>query len=327
MRGKWILIAGILILVAVAVGALSLLHQRNRPAAAPAPVSSTPNDTVDLAGRIQAREVVNVPVPIDGTIEAFFADVGQSVSEGQLLAQISNSELVSERDAALSALQKAQSNVSSMDSRLIAARLESSRARADAARARIEFESNDKRYIRQQSLFREGAISRNSLDKAKKDRDASQDEFQALDEMARVAEQRVSAGMKEVEEAKRVASGKSREYEDVGDALASAQVVSPVTGLIVGRKGETGQQVAIEIEDLFQIAVNLSALDVVVDPVSSILQKIQPGLPVDIQVAEVPGGITGEVRMVKDNHAIIGFTSPSPVIRPGMTAHVRFKLR
>ncbi len=327
MRGKWILIAGILILAAVAVGALSLLRQRSRPAAPAAPVSSPAKDYADLTGRIQAREVVSVPVPIDGTIEAFFADVGQSVTEGQLLAQISNSDLVSERDAALSALQKAQANVSSIESRQIAARMEASRARTDASRARAEFEREDKRYVRQQSLFREGAASRVSLDRVQEARDSSQAEFQTLDEMARLSDQRVSAGMKELEEAKRIAADKSREYEEVGNALAAAQVTSPVDGLIVGRKGQTGQQVGIEIEDLFQIAVNLSALDVVVDPDPSILPKMQPGLAVDIQIAEAPGGIPGEVRMVKDNRAIIGFTSPTPVIRPGMTAHIRFKLR
>lgn len=330
MRGKWLLLSATLILIAVAVGALSLLRRQSgqappRKTAAAAPPAFTGAEA-SLRGRIQARKIVNVPVPVDGAVESFLADVGQSVYEGQLLAQIANTALESERDAALTELQRAQARVSSLESRLIAARLDSSRARADASRARNDADKSEKTYLRQQLLFREGAAARVSFEKSQQQFENDKTEFEHLDEMARLSEQNVDAQIRELDEAKRSQSEKSRQYEEVGDAIASAQVVSPVDGLIVGRRGQAGQDVTIEMEDLFQIAVDLSELDAVLEPEPQVLQRIRPGQEAVVQVAELLSSIPGRVREIKQSRVFVEFTSPDPAVKPGMTVQVRIKL-
>lgn len=331
MRGKWILIAGTLVFIAIAVGALSLLRRERSPGPAPkaavtAPPPAVISAEVSLTGRVQARKIVNVPVPVDGIVESFLADVGQEVYEGQLLAQIVNTALDAERDAALSEVQRAQARVSSLESRLIATRLEASRTRADATRARNEADRSEKLYMRQQLLFREGAASRNAYEKVQAQYESDKTEFEHLDELARLADQNVAAQASELDEAKRAQAEKSRQYEETGDALAAAQVVSPVDGLIVGRKGQVGQDVKIEMEDLFQIAVDLSELDVVLSPAPPVLERIRPGQEAVVQIAELLSSIPGKVREVKDNRVVVEFTSPDPAVKPGMTVHVRIKL-
>ena len=48
---------------------------------------------ITLTGAVQAAHVVDVPVPVDGTVEQFLAEVGQHVSEGEVLARIRNPRL------------------------------------------------------------------------------------------------------------------------------------------------------------------------------------------------------------------------------------------
>src|SRR5690349_297977 len=137
MRGKWILFAGVTILLAVAAGALSLWRQSAAPKVeAPRKPVATPAvnpPEVSLPGKVQAQRVVSVPAPIDGTIEAFSADVGQDVFEGQLIAQIRNTKVDSTLELATAEVDKAQARVTSTEGEITAGRLESSRASADAA--------------------------------------------------------------------------------------------------------------------------------------------------------------------------------------------------
>jgi multidrug resistance efflux pump len=330
VRGKWLLIAGTAVLLALAAGALSLLRLRRAPApaaaqSAPAAASFTgPN--VSLPGAIEAVEVVAVPVPVDGKIEKFLVDVGQDVSEGQPLAQIRNSGLESERDASSTELGRERARVSTLESRLIALRLEASRAREVAGRARSERDQADKALQRQQLLYREGAAGKLALDKAQQDFEASQTEFAGLDQVARMAEQRVAEAAKELDTARQTLTDKTRTYEDTVAQVASGDVASPVDGFVIARRGQPGDEVTADMEDLFRIAVNLSLLKVVVQPEPPVLERIRAGQEAVIQIAESPGGIVGKVTGVRDNQVWIEFTSPNPVVKPGMTVQVVIKL-
>ena len=45
-----------------------------------------------------------------------------------------------------------------------------------------------------------------------------------------------------------------------------------------------------------------------------------------VQVAEAPSAIQGTVREIKAGRVFVDFTSPSPAIKPGLTAQVRIKV-
>ena len=79
--------------------------------------------------------------------------------------------------------------------------------------------------------------------------------------------------------------------------------------------------------DLFQIAVALTAMQVIVEPQPPVLARIHPGQSAAIVMAEAPNGaIGGSVREIRDGQVVIDFVSPTPAIRPGLTAQVRIKL-
>ena len=67
-----------------------------------------------------------------GTIDAFEADVGDEVFEGQVLAQVGSAGLESERSEAAAAVEKAQNRVEDAQRVVTMAQLEAARTNADA---------------------------------------------------------------------------------------------------------------------------------------------------------------------------------------------------
>ena len=320
------------ILLAVAAGALSRLRRPPTPGAQPAPrADNTPAvvNEANLPGKIRAQQVVSVGSQVGGAIEEFAADVGQEVYEGQVLARIANKGLETAREMAVAALENAQARVNKLESAVIAARLEASRARADASRSRTQFDSAEKAYRRQQTLQREGATPRLAFERSQREFESAQSEYRSLDELARQAEDRVTQVLQELQASKNALDQRRKELEDASAGLAAAEVHSPVSGLIVGRTGEVGKIIGPgeENKDLFQIAVNLSLLDVALEPEPPVLKRIRIHQPALITTADLPAeNITGAVKEIRGAEVIVEFLSPSPVLKPGMTAQVRIKL-
>jgi multidrug resistance efflux pump len=206
--------------------------------------------------------------------------------------------------------------------------MESTRALADAVRARGEYDRAQRTYERQKMLNSEGATPRLTYEKAERDYNAAQSESESLDALARVAENRVAELIKEQEAAKRILEDKSKDVEDAKANLAAAEVTSPVAGLVVERKGEVGKELGPqERAELFRIAVNLSELQVRVNPDPATLKRLKPGDAALVMVADLGGeGIPGTLKEIEGNQATVTFTSPNPVVKPGMTAQVRINL-
>src|SRR3569832_1717994 len=126
MRAKWLLVVAVVVAAGIGAGAPS---HRLRTAAPPAPRAAAAAAIVNgnelvLPGTVRAQHVVNVTPEIEGNIEAFTADVGDEVFEGQALARIGSAEQESTREQAAAAVETAQQAVSTAESALASARLE-----------------------------------------------------------------------------------------------------------------------------------------------------------------------------------------------------------
>jgi multidrug resistance efflux pump len=332
MRGKWILISCSLVLLAVAAGALSHLRRTSAQVAAPVPrIPEKPalGDEVSLSGRIEAQQVVTVASASGGSVAEFQADVGQEVFEGAVLARIGNQALQSADENARAAMEAAQARVEKAGAAIIAARLESTRAHADAVRAHSEFDRAQRTYQRQKMLHAEGATPRLTYEKSERDYETARTESESLEELAHVSENRVAELIKEQETARRLLEDKTRDAEDAKTNLAAAEVKSPVDGIVVERKGEVGKELSAQDQaELFRIAVNPAELQVRVNPDAQALKRMQPGDAAMVIVADLGGdALQAAVKEVQANAATVAFTSPNPVVKPGMTAQVRIKLR
>lgn len=332
MRGKWLLISGTVLLLAIAAGALSLLRQRRQAGgvtAAAALKQAQPSFTgpdISLPGTIRAQTVVPVPVPVEGTVETLLVEVGQQVYEGQLLGRIQNSSLDSAQQAAAAELEQVQTRLSQLGSDLIALRLEASRARADANRVQADFDRAERTYLRQQMLHREGATPRLVYEKSAADYQAAKTERDSLADLARAAEDRLSTVVKTADSVRKTLAEKEQALDEARTSVVSAEIHSPVNGLVVARSRQAGDVVNPDVQDLYQIAVNLSSLEAVVEPEPPALARVRVGQEAIVSVADAPDLMVGRVKEIKGNQVIVEFNSPNPAVRPGNSAQVRIKL-
>jgi multidrug resistance efflux pump len=331
MRGKWVLISVAAVLAGAAGGALSLRHRRadRIPAGSAAGAAVIAASEITLSGSVRPQHITAVPVPegVDGNIEAFTADVGDEVAEGQVLARIGAAGLATARETAADALEHAQQEVATAQAALNSAMLEQARADAAAARSRMALDRAEKTFSRQRTLLAAGATPRLTYQKAEQEYSGAQTESAVMDKAARAAGEEVRSATERLDAARKVVSDRTRQLDDAQTAAAAAEVQSPVDGTIVARNGEPGKPVAEAGKDLFQIATDLYALEVAVEPPPHALKRIMPGQPalvliLDLQSAAIPG----QVKAIEGSQVIVQFESTSPAIRPGARADVRLKL-
>jgi HlyD family secretion protein len=106
----------------------------------------------------------------------------------------------------------------------------------------------------------------------------------------------------------------------------AGDVRSPAAGIIVAKCCQAGDVVNPAAMELFQIASDLTTLQVAAAVDDAVGQQIHPGQSAEIEINPGPGSLIGKVREVQPGNVIIDFVSRSPAVRPGMTAQVRIKL-
>jgi HlyD family secretion protein len=334
MRQK-LLLAGAAVLI-VAIAAAGLIVQRRQAEVAArseaeqrksASEAAARTADIVLSGTIGARETTPVAAPMAGIVKAFHADVGDMVYEGQLLAEIENQGLQASHEHATLEVEKAQTRVNNLEGSISAARLEASRAEADAIRARAEFDKASRHYTRQKLLVAEGATPRNVFEKAEKDYQALQSESDNLTQVAKNADERVIALTRDLDNARKLLEARVAELDASKTRVEAGQVTSSVSGTVVSRRGDTGGEVHPTMQDLFQIATDTSVLTVVVEPSPADLARIKAGQSAAVYVADVPDeSLSGRVISVESGKVVVEFANPSALVKPGQTAQVRIKV-
>jgi len=328
-RGKWLLIAILAIAAGVAGGALSMRKRNAGPPPSPPNAGALliRRNEITLSGSVEPQHVVTVGATVEGNIEAFLADVGDDVFEGQVLARIGSAGLESTREQAQSDAEHAQDQVTRAEASVNAARLEASRADALAQRSRLEMDRAQKVYDRQTTLHNAGATPRIVFEKAQSEFAAAQSEFETMDKAARAARESLQEALNRLAVAKTDAARKAAQLEESQTAFQAAEVRAPAAGTIVGRKGEAGRPAEEAGDQMFRIATDLYALEVKLQPKPDELARIHPGqeamvLLLDLQSA----GMQGAVTEIKDGVVTVEFAGAIPGIKPGMRSDVRLKL-
>lgn len=329
MRRRWQLAALALVLLGGGAGGWAWWRARQTAPAAPkveAPAELASGAEVMLEGQVRALHVVTVAAPLDGILEEIPVAPGDEVFEGQILGRIANETLEQNEKSAAAELEQAKAKLAGLESTLLAARLEESRASADAARARGEFQRAERDYQRQRILLREGATARNTHDTAQKIFETSQVEAETLTTLTRAIQERIQLAAREIEVARKVVAEEEQQMEMAREELSAAQILSPVDGVVVAIRKTAGAEVVKEKDQLFDIGVDLTALEIVLEPPPPVLKRVAAGVEVSVELPELPGGIPGKVRAVEEGKVYVEFASPSPLVRPGANGVVRLKI-
>jgi HlyD family secretion protein len=331
MRRKWIAVCAALALIGVAGGAVAWRLRRHAPAAPVrgAGAVSIPVDTgiVTLTGTIRAQHVVNFGPTGQGSIEAFMADVGDEVNEGESIARVGGIGLDAERENAAQDVRGAQDRVTQAEQAVKEARIEESRASADMEKARDVLQREQDFYAKQKVRIDAGAISRMEFEKSQAEHDNAQKTFDIMEKAWRAASDNVRATQSMEDQAQVPLDAALQRVQELQSAMDATEVRSPVEGWIVARQGQVGQPADSAGDQMFVVATDLAYLEVALDPKPEVLKRIYPKMEALVLIPEITdAAIPGDVKTVDDKEAVVEFVSSMPVIRPGMKADVRFKL-
>jgi RND family efflux transporter MFP subunit len=183
-------------------------------------------------GTVQSKIPVTVSAKITGVLEKLYADQGEEVKKGQLLAELDAMELRARQMAAQAAKSRAQRDLA--------------RAQADLIKAQANLGLAQSNYQRDLEVFKPGYISKAAFDTTKAQLKVAESEVAAT-----------KAGMTALE-----ATVKQAESETHAAAALHnyTRIVAPMDGLITVRKAEIGSIIApgtpiFQMVDLDQIWV------------------------------------------------------------------------
>ncbi len=321
---------GIVVVLGVSAAAIfTVLRHRTTPGTQLPGVAGIPaagEGVLSLPGKIEAVGVVDVPVAIPGKIVALPAEVGDLVGEGQLLAEIRSSEMESRKQRIEAELERIESRIGALESSLLAARLDAARAQEAANSARLARDAAQKELLRQQNLFSKGAAAKQALDRAQAAFEGASQVYEAQLKVQGVADDRAAKVGADLDAQQKALAEKTTESEAMVEEMGLGDLKSPIDGTVVARKGQVGDEVDIDVPDLFRIAASMDFLKAVVTAPKEMLEKVRVGQEAILQIAEAPDPIIAEVTEVLDGQIGIEFRRPNAGVQPGLTVQVVIKL-
>ena len=167
-------------------------------------------------GTVQSKVGVTVSAKITGILEKLYADQGDRVRKGQLLAELDVSELKARAASAQAAENRARHDLA--------------RAKADLLKADANLVLAQSNYQRDLELLKPGYISQAAFDNTKA----------AL----KVAESEVNSSRAAVESLQAQVAQAESETHAADAVFAYTRILAPMDGLITVRKAEVGDTVA-----------------------------------------------------------------------------------
>lgn len=224
-----ILLAGILIIL-LGVGSTSVL-KKPKPIPPEKIVAAERGDlarSVVARGRIEPLSKVEVKSKANGIIQALLVDVGDSVKEGQILAELDKADLQAQVREAKATLEAEQAN-------LQAAVAAEAKARIEAANPELEFTRRDAE--RAQGLFSNKIASQQQLDDANRAYEVAKNRQQLLEAIDRSA-------AAQVDQARARVAATQASLERAQETLGYATIRAPFAGLVLTRPTEIGDAVS-----------------------------------------------------------------------------------
>jgi HlyD family secretion protein len=296
------------------------LRRENGQAAAFRTAQVTRGDLVvgiDATGTLEPEEVIDVGAQVAGQIVSFGKDVdgktvdyGSHVEAGTVLAKIDDSLYSAQAAEADAQLQQAQAGL-----RVAQANLE--QANAKLYQAQRDWE-------RAQKLGPSEALAQTAYDTYKSN-------FE-------IAKANVSLSEASIAEAQATVAQAQAASERTHRNLDYCTIRSPVKGVIIDRRVNTGQTVVASLNapSLFLLAKDLTHMQVWVAVNEADIGKIHPGQPVSFTVSAFPDqtfrGTVGKVRLnASMTQNVVTYTvevltdNSSGQLLPYLTADVQFE--
>jgi HlyD family secretion protein len=262
---------------------------------------------VAASGAIQPRDKTPVGSEVSGKIVEVLVDFNDVVKKGQVLAVVDPETF--------------QNTLAQNRARLRQAEASVANARTSISRAEVALDKAQKDFTRQKALFGEGAISQAAWETAQQTYTNAQLALQSEKDS-------LTSSLAGLETAR-------AQVQDSLTKLERTNIRSSMDGVILDRKVEVGQTVqsSQQVATLFQVASDLSLIEIETSVVESDIGGIDPGDPARFTVDAFPtDSFRGEVVQVRklggEQANVVTYTvvvnaqNPNGKLLPGMTANV-----
>jgi len=186
--------------------------------------------SVVATGRVEPISKVEVKSKANGIIEDIKVNVGDSVSPGQILAELDKETLRAKLREARAGLTIAEASLTAAIAQHEKYKIEAAGPGPDLAFARRSFDRAD-------SLYKAGLVPRQSYDEARNGVERAENHQDFARSQLGVSEARVSQSRAEVTQAR---AGADRAEEE----LNNATIRSPIRGIVLSRDVEIGSPVS-----------------------------------------------------------------------------------
>ena len=274
-------------------------------AGAPATASLTPQPvaaTINLTGKFQPREMVNIASPLSGKVSLLHVRYGDVVTAGQPLVTMDTTEAQVKLREATAAQIKALAAYRQIDAWAQGA--EMARAKRSLVKAKMALENQKKTLDETERLFKKGIIPATEYESAKHQYANQLLDFQSAEDEERAAAEKGGSEQRRIARFE-LENAESR-LKQLQAELAGAVVVAPVSGIVMkplAAKGKDGRLVErgasfqqgetlLAVGDLTGFAVECR-----VDEVD--VTRVRSGQKVRVSAEALPGvGLEGVIRGV-----------------------------
>lgn len=249
-------------------------QQANRPTAVDIGISRTESLTSapTYTGSTEPIRTVSMRSQVEGQLLGLNVDVGDFVKLGQIVAQLDDSILRTQLNAAEAELLALRSEVARSNSQV-------SNARALVESARLELAQAQADSQRQQKLLREGAIASQT---AQQSQTAARTAAQAL----RAAQEQVSTEQQAVAAAQGRVVAQQAVVAQEQKRRSYTRLVAPISGVVLQRLQEPGDLIQ-PGNEVLQIA-DFSRIQVRVEVSDKQLGNIRIGQPISVKLDAFP---------------------------------------
>lgn len=253
--------------------------------------------TISATGALDATSKVDVGSQISGQVVEVLADYNDRVSKGQVIARI---------------------DPSTYEAQIAQGSAQINAARASLATAQAALRNAEADFTRKAELAQQQLIARGDLDLARATRDQAR--AQVASARAQITQQTASTQTTRLN-------------------LQRTVIRSPVDGVVLSRTVEPGQTVAASLQApvLFQIAEDLSQMEILLAVDEADIGQVKPGLDVSFTVDAFPDrnfrGKVKQVRLAATNTSnvitypvVVSVDNSDQSLLPGMTANAEIQV-
>jgi HlyD family secretion protein len=310
--------------------------------------------TVSVTGTCSALLTVQVGSQVSGVVKTLYADFNSQVHKGQLLAEIDPLPFQEKVNQAQAAVDSARASVNAAKATVQKAETDIRTAQATAESERalvVQAEAGERgakiTADRQQQLAASSIVSDDQFQSAKAIYDVAVADRQAVDAQEHVAETTIDE-MREARDAAVVqVTNTEAQVRQAEGGLEQAKldldhthIASPIDGVVISRQVDAGETVAASFAapQLFQIAQDLTKMQVDADIDESEVAKVHAGQVAQFTVDAMPGRtFEAVIRQVRESatnvqnvityDAVMDVPNPDLLLLPGMTSNIRIPVQ